>query len=296
MDALKLAFDTIIVGVLALPWLARLALAIDLFLASKPGQAKQLVSLLQSGGSQVPAAAVGVVLFSMAYLLGAAVSRISGDFFNDDDLFLPITADGIRTAVYCAPAERTFLTGSFSDFGPHVGREFSAAACGKGADHAPVNELFDLQESALQQLGSDKTTVLNQLHSQISVLRGAALNGVIAFVLCLFGLGANRTGRRVPWWCAAGALFGVGTFALFRHWGRSDLNDPPIMEFTVIVLGVTSGFSLWAGAPPRRYGSWLLLSSLLTGIAFFAWWWTEILYDQLVLHSSFALVRHLAKP
>jgi len=82
----------VIVGVLALPWLA---IAIDLFFASKPGQANQFVSWLQSHGSQLPSADVGVVLFSMAYLLGAAVSRVAGDFFNDGDLNMAITQDHI---------------------------------------------------------------------------------------------------------------------------------------------------------------------------------------------------------
>ena len=118
MDALKLAFDTIIVGVLALPWLA---IAIDLFLASKPGHGTRFVSWLQSHVTQLPTAAVGVVLFSMAYLLGAAVSRVAGDFLNDDDLVMPITEDRIRIAVYCDSAESTFLTGGFAYFGPHLG-------------------------------------------------------------------------------------------------------------------------------------------------------------------------------
>lgn len=293
MDALKLAFDTIIVGVLALPWLA---IVIDLFLASKPAQERQFWSLLQSGETKVPPAVVGVLLFSVAYLMGSALSRVSGDFLNDDDLHLPFTEDKIRMAVYCGPAERTFLTGSFSDFGPQVGPQFSVAACSNGADSTPVRALFNLQESSLQQRGSDKTTVLDQLRSQISILRGATLNGFVTLVLCLFGFGANRTRWRVLLWGVVIALVGSGLYALlFRHWVRV-LNDPPIMEFTLIVLGFTGGFALWRGVPPRRYGLWFLLSTLLTGMMVLAWWWTEILYDQLVLHSSFALVRHLVTP
>ena len=278
---------------LALPWLA---IAIDLFLASKPGHGTQFVSWLQSHVTQLPTAAVGVVLFSMAYLLGAAVSRVAGDFLNDDDLGMPITEDRIRIAAYCDSAESTFLTGGFAYFGPHLGPQSNSKACGKGGDHTPLQALFKLQESAIQQRGSDKTTVLDQLHSQISVLRGATLNGLVTFMLCFFGLGANRTRLRLLWWVAAAALFVSGAFALFWHSVRSVLNDPPIMEFTLMVLGFTGGFVLWSGAHQRRYGSWLLLSALLTGIAFFAWWWTEVLYDQLVLHSSFALVRHLVMP
>jgi hypothetical protein len=292
MDALKLAFDTIIVGVLALPWLA---IVIDLFLASKPAQERQFWSLLQSGETKVPTAVVGVLLFAVAYLLGSALARVSRDLFNDDDLHLPFTEDRIRMAVYCGPAERMFLPDSFSALGPQMGPRFSVAACSR-ADSTPVLALFNLQESSLQQRGSDKTTVLEQLRSQISILRGAALNGFVTAVLCLFGFGANRTRWRLLLWGVAVALVGSGLYALlFRHWMHA-LNDPPIMEFTLIVLGITGGFALWNGAPPRQYGLWFLLSTLLTGMAVLAWWWTEILYDQLVLHSSFALVRHLVTP
>ena len=304
MDALKLAFDTIIVGVLALPWLA---IVIDLFLAPKPAQERRFWSLLQIGETKVPPAAAGVLLFSVAYLLGSALSRVSGDVFNDDDLPLGFTEDNIRMAVYRGPAERMFLTGSCSVFGPQLGPQFSVAACRNGADSTPVRALFNLQESSLQQRGSEKTTVLDQLHSQISILRGAAFNGFVTLVLCLFGFVANRTPDKRIRRLVALAIVGLGLYALlFRHLGRilNDppinlgriLNDPPIMEFTLIVLGVTGVFGLRNGTPPRRYGLWLLLSTLPTGMMFLAWWWTEILYDQLVLHSSFALVRHLVTP
>ena len=73
--------------------------------------------MLQSAETKLPPAAAGVLLFSVAYLLGSAISRVSGDFFNDDDLRMPFTEDHIRMAVYCGPAERMFLTASFSDFG-----------------------------------------------------------------------------------------------------------------------------------------------------------------------------------
>jgi hypothetical protein len=52
-------------------------------------------------------------------------------------------------------------------------------------------DLFGLQENALMDKGGDYTVRLRQLHDQVMVLRGAAFNGVIAFSLCLFGLGAK---------------------------------------------------------------------------------------------------------
>lgn len=289
MDVLKLAFDTIIVGVLALPWLA---IVIDLFLASKPGQERQFWSLLQSSATKVPPAVVGVLLFSVAYLLGSALSRVSGDFFNDDDLHVPFTEDNIRIAVYCGQAERMFLTDSFSDFGPPVAacnhilgerRADRADSALRRSDKDLVRALFNLQESSLQQRGSDKTTVLDQLRSQISILRGAALNGFVTLVLCLFGFGANRTRWRLLFWGVVIALVGFGLYALlFSH--LFVRIDPPIMEFTLIVLGVTGVFVLWNGAPPRRYGLWFLLSTFLTGMMVLAWWsstaWRRIGFTQ----------------
>jgi hypothetical protein len=307
MDALKLAFDTIIVGVLALPWLAIL---IDLFTKpaqEKPAQEREFWSLLQNGQTKVsvPPSVVGVVLFSVAYLLGSALSRISGDFFNDEDLRLPFTEDKIGMAVYCDPLEQRLFTDKFSDFGPACitdAKQLPADASAGGMTVPTRREraalfraLFNVQESSLQQRGSDKTTVLDQLRSQISILRGAALNGFVTLVLCLFGFGANRTRWRLLFWGVVIALVGSGLYALLFQHGAFVGNDPPIMEFTLIVLGVIGGLVLGNGAPQRRYGLWFLLSTLLTGMMVLAWWWTEILYDQKVLHSSFALLQNLIK-
>jgi len=78
MDALKLAFDTIIVGAPALPWLA---LIIDFYLFAG-GESSKILSPLQQPGTAVPQAISAVLLFTAAYFLGAAVSRISGDLFR----------------------------------------------------------------------------------------------------------------------------------------------------------------------------------------------------------------------
>ena len=64
--------------------------------------------------------------------------------------------------------------------------------------------------------GGDYTVRLRQLHDQVMVLRGAAFNGVIAFSLCLFGLGAkfrrDHPGSWLRWAirAGAGALFDRG--------------------------------------------------------------------------------------
>jgi hypothetical protein len=299
MDALKLAFDTIIVGALALPWLL---IAMDLFLASQEGEMTVFWTLIKHGEDKIPPAVMGVLMFTMAYFLGAAISRVSGDFFNDDDLRVQITEDNIRAAVYCSPNQRQFIAPvlSYIDESGHqsqVTREEFGRFCDGKAAAQPARQIFRVQESALLLQGGDKTETLNQLRAQISVLRGATFDGLLVFVLCGFGLcGKQPAKRRLAWWIIPIALFVGGWRVLIHHVMHNSLNDPPFMEFTFIVLGFAGGYVFWKGAPPRAYGAGLLLSILLSGIAYFGWWWTEVLYDQQVLHSFYAQSRHILTP
>src|SRR5579863_554440 len=96
MEALKLAFETIIVGALALPWCA---VAVDLFFAAIIPEMARLLSLLKQ---EVQRAVAGVVVLAVAYLLGATVSRVAEDLFNDGELTVRLTEDMIRTRVYRA--------------------------------------------------------------------------------------------------------------------------------------------------------------------------------------------------
>ena len=52
-------------------------------------------------GGKVPLAVTGVFLFAMAYFVGAAVGRVSGDLFDDGDLSWLPTENKIRSDVYC---------------------------------------------------------------------------------------------------------------------------------------------------------------------------------------------------
>jgi hypothetical protein len=81
------------------------------------------------------------------------------------------------------------------------------------------------------------------------------------------------------------------------------------MEFTLIVLAVSGGYVLWKGTPmdkavraaegmtkERRVNAkcgtgFLLLSLLFTATAFFGWWTTEVMYDQQVVYSNYALTQ-----
>jgi len=117
MSALKIAFDIMIVGALALPWVL---LVIHLFFFEVERHLGQLLywmkDRLEGFSALWPVAAV--VLFAVAYTLGSAVTRVAEDFFNDDDLYLPvfghivrhpITEDRIVAHVYCDSGSRRLL-------------------------------------------------------------------------------------------------------------------------------------------------------------------------------------------
>jgi hypothetical protein len=104
MGAFSIAFDTIIVGSLALAWVL---LVIHLFFSDKE---PNIAKLLDWVSKQNQPALAGVLLFAIAYSLGSAVSRIAQDFFDDDDMHFHIgkvlfrvgvTESSIRTDVYC---------------------------------------------------------------------------------------------------------------------------------------------------------------------------------------------------
>src|ERR1700680_1548077 len=104
MDALKIALETIFVGVLALPWLALTAqLFFPEFSLSKTEDLEGwLRKVLLIKSDVIGYAVIGVLSVAMVYTLGAAISRLAQDFFNDDDLLFHFpTEDRIQTNVYC---------------------------------------------------------------------------------------------------------------------------------------------------------------------------------------------------
>lgn len=112
MGALTIAFDTTIVGALALPWVL---LVIHLFFFEGENRLPDVLNWVKQQQQQ---AAAGVLLFAVTFTLGSAVSRIAQDFFNDDDLFfeagyrlvrMGVTENRILTAAYCKRDENALL-------------------------------------------------------------------------------------------------------------------------------------------------------------------------------------------
>jgi hypothetical protein len=357
MGALTIAFDITIVGALGLPWVV---LAVHLFLFESENRLGDVLDWVKKQEQQ---AAAAVLLFAVAYTMGSAVSRIAQDFFNDDDLFLPVghrllrmgmTENRILTSVYCKrDANSLLLAGAGNpalaakiytfqwqkskdcrekDAGAPVTRTEKPALregvsasppqkpdclCwhalswyigpGINADDDELNgtaaDIFNLQESALLLKGQDATQRLHQLHDQIMVLRGAAFNGVIAFSLCLFAWGVRVSRdkpRSVLRWVLAlvpGVFLSVAAITFWHHFSERSSTDPPYMEFSLLLMGLTGAWLLWIPRPQppdakkARSGSsatWAvvtLLSFVLTVTATLGWWATEVAYAQEVIYS-----------
>ena len=219
MGALTIAFDTTIVGALALPWVL---LVIHLFFFEGESRLEGALNWVKDQGQ--PAVA-GVLLFALTYTLGSVVSRTAQDFFDDDDLHVlvsgrlfrvGVTEGRILTRVYCdgsksgllvAGKENPVLANTVNSFKAFPDRgtlcqqtlSWSVGPKTNWQDdklNQAAEDLAGLQENALMEKGGDYTVRLRQLHDQIMVLRGAAFDGFIGFSLCLFAWAAKVRGAK----------------------------------------------------------------------------------------------------
>ena len=298
-DALKFAFEILIVGALALPWLA----VLNRMFPSGPGSG--LNSYLSVVPEQARTAVAVAVVVAFGYLLGSVVSRISRDIFNDELLGNLPTEDRIREAVYSEEYCKEHLMGNLTlPFKADPGLADTLGFCPgtvpsdtRERFEERVTDLFRLQESALLLQGQDKVDRLKQYFDQINVLRGAAFNGMILFALCAFGgcatLRARWADRRIlkfSTYLPPGVLAVYGVYSLLiNHWihpTESIYRDPPLAEFVLILLGMGGLLVVSKCKEAASYFRTCVVALVLSGVSFGAWWWTEIMYDLQVFHSQ----------
>jgi len=349
MDALKFAFEILIVGALALPWLAMLIL----MFAPAGTESERDVDSLNVSLSVIPVdsrAAVGVVLIvAVGYLLGSAVSRISKNLLNDELWRSFPTEDKIRAQVYhdeyCTENVLADLNFPETEFSTHSNipralcPEVAAVAASLAEELHPVSgtpmkdslakkrarlrqlsstseeqeefsrrveEIFRLQEGKLLLSGEDKTDRLKQYYDQITVLRGAAFNGVLLLAFSAFGLLATLRARFprhrlvnalafVP-----GGLFSLyGIYSLQHHWllnADARYSDPPLAELVCFLLGVVGLLVVLKARTATYYVPTAMVATVLTVISFGGWWWTEVMYNLQVIHSVPQLSDQAGRP
>jgi hypothetical protein len=280
MGALTIAFDTTIVGALALPWVL---LVIHLFFFEGENRIEEALKWVKD--QQVQAAA-GVLVFALTYTLGSAVSRTAQDFFNDDDLFLQVdghllrgvTENHILTRIYCDNDDDNHLLGA-DPRDSTLANKIKDFRAQKSVCKDPLKwwvrqrdektqdnfigiaaDIFGLQENALMVKGGDYTVRLRQIHDQVMVLRGAAFNGLIGLALCLFAWGDMLRRERPHSWMRwvlmpSPALYlGAGLIALRHHFTEGLPPDPPFMEFTLLLLGGVGAWLVWTRRSPQMAG------------------------------------------
>jgi hypothetical protein len=327
MGSFSIAFDTIVVGALALPWIF---LVIHLFF---PENESRISSLVDWVNKQNQPAVAGLLLFAMAYPLGSVVSRIAQDCFDDDDLYaqamgrvfrvgVTMTQTSILTHVYCQEKEQGLISQTLIDsLSNRPGQyETNDSPClYKGHWLIPqthqrlsrseglAGDIFHVQEGALLLQGTDKNERLRQYHDERMVLRGAAFDGLVAFSLCLFWWNAERKSKlryALPFVYLLPGLVALHNHLLIER----AASNPPLLEFTLLVLSLAGWYLLWQsrskgkggqGASPAVNGrghirpAYLLLALFLTVTAFLGWQATEALYDQQVIYSSYRVVSEI---
>lgn len=153
--------------------------------------------------------------------------------------------------------------------------------------------LFQVQESAALNQGSDKTERLRQLHERIVVLRGAVASGFVLFLICLFAFCARESGQSAHWTrTVCGILLGLvfAAFALlngYRDLTHANIFDIPVLETLLAVITIFGVFLVCRGLQTGQFQKkrYLLVAVFLAGLAYGGWMWSEIIYDQEVITS-----------
>jgi hypothetical protein len=303
MDSLKFAFDTLIVGTLALPWLAILVrmFAPGIFFDEAQKNFPFITALPEHTKDLVASA----LIISMGYLLGSAVSRVSSDFFDDEFWWHLPTESAIRENVYAdeyCGLESVFAAAKLPTELSH--RPAPTALCSEKrpgfiGEPGVIQEYFRRQEAQLLLAGGDKNARLKEFHDQIVVLRGAAMNGFLLFIFCIFGYCAE--GRRGLTWrnirkplsyLPAWGLVLYGCLSVGVHlgkYGRLSYSNPPLAELVLVVTGTVGLLVTSHEGHSRFYRNAWLLALVVSVIAYGGWWWTEVIYDQQVIHSFHTL-------
>ncbi len=313
MDVFKLAFETIIVGLLGSVWISVMA-----FLLS-PHDVSQFFTHRLPPLAKDYQYVTGLVVLTLAYCLGSAILPISRQLVNDEHL--PVNESAIRCEVFLKQQDLQGIEGLTPQFPSKPRCSYWAPFAGAGIS-LPIrirnlaflllghtteetqreNEKQELEKlltdfqrrenSALNQ-NSQMAERLRQLNERIVVLRGALLSFYVLFLTCLFA-SVDRVRRRVgtyevPIW---GFLLTIGCLLFAATNGYQDLKssnivDLPVFEGLIVLISAFGGYLMFRGVKTKQFLSsrFLLTIAFFVVLAYGGWMHSEIDYDQQVMIS-----------
>ena len=295
MEAFKLAFETVIIGLFALPWLWVMVDLMNPDLCNSSGVSR-LISLIPS---ELKASVIGLSLFALVYLLGSMITPVACEFLNDKDMLggvLP-TEEKIQAWAYkqVRPGEAPGMLAKFEPVSlqDRNDERFREAA----------HKEFQREESAILLHGTDNNERINKLHEQLTVLRGATFSAFALMVLCGFAwcgrIGNDQTRPESPWQRAgrsvtftmASALILVAGTELIRDVHKLEEGDMPIAEIVLIILG---GLGLYVSIFGTRsrfhfHGATFVFALCLALLCYAGYGCVANSYDQAVFSAYQAL-------
>jgi len=296
MDAFKLAFETILVGALAIPWIGMMVVLLNRNLSGGVRQVARIVP------KPCTPAAVGVAAFSFAYLLGSAITPVAQEFLSDmDSIGLP-TQETIQARIVADQnASRILL---------HGGPRYATLAAFRDTREQEkllrvTGAIFHRQESTLLLGTTEVSERLNRLHERLTVLTGATFSGFALSLLLIFAWcgtcrgraqaaqvysGLLRSVRQAVAYAPAIAIVLWGSFNLVKDWHKHSVDDPPILEAVLLILGFF-GLCVTARGTPviASLGGKLLFVSFLTVLSYGGYISTEPTYVHEVMDSYAAM-------
>lgn len=330
MDVFKLAFETTVVGLLTISWLAVAA-----YLLFPEFNFDTAVDDLPDFLKNNPTA-LGIGALTLAYCLGSAVLPVAKQLVNDEHW--PLNERAIRCQVFTKedeslesvhdtafPKDKTFLqpdtkpahcsywgvisTHEDIGLGERLVRFFRlwvGRARGQDSDDDKIAKLltvFEQEEAAVLRQSSDKTEGLRQLHERIVVLQGTVFSGFLLFLICLFAHLARVNGsanwvRPTCGILVALALIVFAGFNGYQDLTNRDIFDIPVLESVLVAVAVF-GVVLVIKKPKSTFHSKryvLIALFFFTALAYGGWVASEISYDQQITSSYLALQNRASVP
>jgi hypothetical protein len=297
MDAFKLAFETVIIGLFALPWLWVMIDLVNPDLLHSP-DIKRVIGGIPA---ELRASAIGLALFSLVYLLGSMITPVSHEFLNDKDMLGRLL-----------PTEEKIQAANYVQMGGQAASNVAAPARFDLVHFSDMNATsdgpteFQHEESALLLRGTDDNARLNRLHEQMTVLQGATFSAFALTILCGFAWCGNfskdptvagwklflwQEARRWAAFVVASAMVLLAGWEILIDSHHLASGDMPIAELVLLLLGGFGWYVLIWGARSRLkiHGLAFFCAAWFTVLCYTGYGCTEKSYDQEVFSTYRAL-------